>query len=323
MTRSTVAVFTTGGTISSLYSADTGTIAPELSGEDLINGIRKHLGGTNVDLRDLQLRPGPHITPEFVLDLSAMIKKSLEKEQVAGAVIVQGTDSVDEVSYLLSLLIRSEKPVVITGAMKSGNELYVDAAGNLSGAIKIAQADQSRGKGVLVYFDETIHSARDAEKYHANRIDAFVSPKGALGGVYNGEIIYDRRPFIEDVYSPENLDQKVALIKVCTGMDDSFIRSCIDNDYKGIVIEGFGAGNVPPAIVESIEAAIGKGIIVVIVSRCFDGEAIAVYDYKGGGAQLASMGVISGRDLSGQKARLKLMVLLGSGLDADEIKRIY
>ena len=100
-------------------------------------------------------------------------------------------------------------------------------------------------------------------------------------------------------------------------------RTCIENHYSGIVIEGFGAGNVPPTIVGSIKEAIAKGIIVIVVSRCFDGEALGVYNYVGGGAQLASMGVLSGKGLSGQKARLKLMVLLGSGFDKEEIKKNY
>jgi len=323
MIKAKVAVFTTGGTISSVYSSDTGTIDPELSGEDLISAIKPYINGADIELRDLGTMPGPHITPEFVLKLSGMIKDVLKKDDICGAVISQGTDSVDEVSYLLSLLIGSEKPVVITGAMKSGNELYVDAAGNLSGAIRIAQAPESKGKGVLVYFDETIHSARDVEKYHANRIDAFVSPKGSLGGMYNGRIIYDRKPIREEVYSPKILDQKVGLVKVCTGMEDLFIRTCMDRGYSGIVIEGFGAGNVPPVITDSIGEAIDRGIIVVIVSRCFDGEAVGVYNYKGGGAQLAEMGVLSGRDMSGQKARLRLMVLLGSGMDRGQIIKKY
>lgn len=323
MRKPTVAVFTTGGTISSVYSSDADTIDPELSGEDLISIIRPHLHETEIELVDMGIKPGPHIYPDFVLKMSKMIKDMLKKEYIVGVVVTQGTDTVDENSFLFSLLIDSKKPVVITGAMKSENELYVDAVGNLSGAIKIAQSIQSRGKGVLVYFDEMIYSACDVEKHHANRIDAFISPKGSLGGVYNGEIKYNRQPLQEKVYDPKTLNQKVGLVKVCTGMDDLFIRTCIENHYSGIVIEGFGAGNVPPTIVGSIKEAIAKGIIVIVVSRCFDGEALGVYNYVGGGAQLASMGVLSGKGLSGQKARLKLMVLLGSGFDKEEIKKNY
>jgi L-asparaginase/archaeal Glu-tRNAGln amidotransferase subunit D len=319
----TIVLYTTGGTISSVYDADSGTIIPELTGEQLIEHIRPVLGDIDVELNDMEIRPGPHMTPKFVLELSKLIVEQLKRPEVSGAVVTQGTDSVDEVSYLMNLLVKSEKPVVITGAMKSENELYNDAIGNLTGAIRIANDKKSMNKGVLVYFDETIQSAHDVEKYHANRVDAFVSPKGPLGGVYHGEIIYNREPIEEPVYEPENLDQKVGLIKVCIGMDDLPVRVYMDNGYDGIVIEGFGAGNVPPTIADAVVEAMKMGIIIILVSRCFDGEAIQVYDYKGGGAQLGRAGVISGGYLSGQKARLKLMVLLGSGLSRSEIRESF
>ena len=139
----TIVLYTTGGTISSVYDADSGTIIPELTGEQLIEHIRPVLGDIDVELNDMEIRPGPHMTPKFVLELSKLIVEQLKRPEVSGAVVTQGTDSVDEVSYLLNLLVKSEKPVVITGAMKSENELYNDAIGNLTGAIRIANDKKS------------------------------------------------------------------------------------------------------------------------------------------------------------------------------------
>ncbi len=320
-----IALFTTGGTISSIYDPIKKVITPALSGEELLAFIRPHLseGNIEVELFEKGINPGPHLTPEYGHSLSQEIKNVLSREEIYGAVIVQGTDSLDEMSYLTSLLVLSDKPVIFTGAMKSSKELYMDVMGNLIGAIEIAADKKSKGKGVLVYFDEGIHAARDVEKYHANKIDAFISPQGTLGQVLSGIIYYHHTPVKDFVFNPKTMNCKVGLIKVCTGMDDIFIRACIDNKYEGIVIEGFGAGNVPPTIYDAIQAAIAEGLIVVIVTRCHDGRAIPVYNYKGGGVSLDRLGVIWGGDLSGQKARIKLMVMLGSGLSKTSIKEEF
>ena len=320
MNSKKVAVFTTGGTISSVFDEKSNKIRLSLSGEELINQIKPHFSDVEIQLHEFSKIPGPFFTPEMGVDLSRRITDELKNEDVCGAVIVQGTDTIDEMSYLNSLIISSSKPVVFTGAMKSGNEFYVDAKGNLIGSISVVSNEKSKNKGVLVYFDEAINSPRDVEKYHANKMGAFVSPKGALGEYLNGCITYHYEPIIDKSYTVDKLEEKVALIKVCTGMDDLLIRTCTDNNYKGIVLEGFGAGNVPPSICDAIKDAIDNNIVVVIVSRCFDGQAMGVYDYPGGGARLHEMGVISGKSLSGQKARIKLMVLLSISSDIEFIK---
>lgn len=314
-----VALFTTGGTISSVYDPVKKTITPSIKGEDLLDLIAPYLINTEVVLHEVSMQPGPHLSPDFGWQLSKQIQQVLSDKKISGAVIVQGTDTLDEMSYLSHLLIKSEKPVIYTGSMKSSKELYMDAIGNLIGAIEIVGDESSRGKGVMVYVDETIHSARDVEKFHANKIDAFISPKGALGGYFNGEIVYNNRPVVESTYAPKHLNSKVALVKVCIGMEDFFIRACIDQGYEGIVLEGFGAGNVPPNLMPAIEETLKLGIYVVITSRCYDGRVTGSYNYVGGGADLKNKGVILGGDLSGQKARIKLMVLLGCGISKAEI----
>ncbi len=308
MSLKKIVVFTTGGTISSKY--ENGKIVPFHTGEQLLSHVSSHLTDLNVELVDKGITPGPHLTPQFGFSLANEIKTYLKREDICGAVVLQGTDSLDEMSYLHHLMLPCEKPVVFSGSMKSGNELYVDASGNLLGAIELASSDLSAGHGVMVYFDETIHSARDVEKHHANKMGAFVSPGGPLGGMYNGRIIFHHEPVRDALLHPQHMDAKVGLLKVCTGMEDIFIRSCIDNNYDGLVLEGFGAGNIPPVLMESLMDAIGAGMVVVIVSRCFDGRAMPVYQYKGGGAQLSEIGVVCGGNLSGQKARIKLMMLL-------------
>jgi L-asparaginase len=119
------------------------------------------------------------------------------------------------------------------------------------------------------------------------------------------------------------VESRVSLIKVCAGMDSSFIRFSVDKGDKGIVIEALGRGNVPPQMVEGIRYALSKGVPVVIVSRCYEGRVYESYGYEGGGKHLRTMGVIFGESLPGQKARIKLMVALSLFNDLNDVREWF
>ena len=119
-----------------------------------------------------------------------------------------------------------------------------------------------------------------------------------------------RRRFVE----AGSIDAHVDLHVMATGSDDVLIRASLARDVHGLVIEGTGAGNVPPLAVPAIRDAIKAKVPVVITSRCGTGSVAPLYGYDGGGAQLLKMGCILGGDLVGQKARILLIVALAAGL---------
>lgn len=318
-----VVIYTTGGTINSSYDRRSAKITPGTTDKNVLDMISSDDNEFAIELNEYSNLPGPHLTPQFAFQLARDIDHTLEKKDVAGVVVLQGTDTLDEISYMVHLVQNSQKPTVFTGAMKSYNEPYEDALGNVIGAVRVAADKEFVGKGVLVFFNEEIFSAEEVVKYHANNVAAFRSLHGPIGNVFNDQIIHIRTPLFTRLGPVSRIEQKVELIKVVSGMDDTLIRAALSSGARGIVIEGFGAGNVPPSIVPAIREAVSRNIPVVVCSRCYDGIAIGVYDYEGGGARLKQYGVIHGGAMSGHKARIKLMVLLGLAKSLEEIQSCF
>ncbi len=304
-----VAVFVTGGTIVSQYDAATHTIAPALSGAQLLSAV----GAPNfceVELVDFCNMPGPHLAPETGLALAKEVQRTLARQEVCGAVVAQGTDTLEEMAYLFHLTVDSEKPVVFTGAMKSFQEPYRDAGGNLLGAIQLAASKAARNQGILVYFNQSILSASYVVKSNANSMDSFKSfETGPMGAIYNETVTFFHPAQPRKVFQVDSLNKNVQLIRAVCGMSPLLLDACIDRGVDGIVLEGMGAGNLPPETLPAIRRATEQKIPVVMTTRCPSGFAAGLYSYEGGGAHLESLGVLFGGNLSGLKARIKLMVL--------------
>ena len=310
-----VAVFTTGGTIASRFDPAKRTITPALTGKELLS-LMPDFDAFDIELHEFCNMPSPYLTPDIGLRLAGKVEESLRDDEIDGAVVVQGTDTLEEIAYLFHLVLSTPKPVVFTGAMKSENQLYTDGTGNLVGAIRLAASGDARERGIMVYFNQYIHSARHVVKVHTNTTDSFRSPEcGPIGTVYDDYITFYTKPDRERCFQPKHLSERVELIKATCGMDDLLIKASINAGVSGIIIEGLGMGNLPPNVVGSVARAIEKQIPVVLVSRCLSGHSMNVYAYEGGAANLSEIGVIMGGNLTGQKARIKLMVLLSCSKD--------
>jgi L-asparaginase len=321
--KSKVAVFTTGGTIVSNFNRAKGTITPVYSGKELL-GFMPECDCIDLELHEFCNMPSPYLTPNDGFKLAKKVEDVLKDSTIDGAVVVQGTDTLEEIVYLFHLVLDVPKPVVFTGAIKSRNQLYFDGTGNLLGAIKLAACSDASERGVMAYFNQEIHSARYVVKTHTDSVSAFRSPEcGPIGRVYNDRIIFYGKPEAERKYQIDQLDEKVVLIKAACGMDDLLIRASIDSGVSGMVIEGLGAGNLPPKTVKAVANAINRGIPVVMVSRCITGCPMGMYEYEGGGANLRDIGVIMGGSLNGQKARIKLMVLLTHNKNVEYIRQAF
>ncbi|NMA87458.1 MAG: asparaginase, partial [Tissierellia bacterium] len=243
---------------------------------------------------------------------------------ITAVVVTHGTDTLEETAYLLDLTINTEKPVIVVGAMRNSSELGYDGSSNLSAAICTGISKNAKNKGVLVVMNNEVNAASEVTKTNTLSLDTFKSPEfGPLGIVDNDEVIFYRdivnRQFINTV----EIEEKVGLLKTGPGMESDIIDFYIDNGYKGIVIEALGRGNIPPKMIDGIKNAIEKNIPIVMVSRCPTGRVLDTYGYEGGGKHLRDLGVIFGKNLPGQKARIKLMLILSITNNLETIKKLF
>ena len=318
-----VTVIVLGGTIVSVYDFDQHCSRPALSGQELVNGVPGLAEAYTINLIEYCNIPGTQMTLDDAQRLAQKIREEIADDASAGVVVIQGTDTLEEIAFFIELVTDYEKPIVFTGAMKSANALYNDASGNIHGAVCVAASPESRNRGVLVYMNEQIFSARDVTKANTTRIDSFQSIFGPLGAVNGNQITFWRAPERKPAYAVGELRKRIPIILSYAGMENGVMESCLKHSCDGIVIEGFGLGNVQPILVPSIRKARDLGIPVIIASRCFGGVTYGESDYEGGGAQLGKMGVIFSGHQNGLKARIKLCVLLSAGLPLDGITRSF
>lgn len=261
-----------------------------------------------------------NIGPGTMVDLAVSVRESLGDERVSGAIVTHGTDTMEETAFALDLLVDSERPVVMTGAMRNASEPEFDGPRNLIDAARVATSAEACGRGAMVVMNGEIHAARFVMKTNTTSFDAFSSPEcGAMGVV--GEKVsfrYDLAPLPK--LRPASAEERVYLVKMAAGSDELFLRTLLDAGAAGVVIEGSGAGNVPDSWHDAIAVLVAARIPVVLVSRCISGRIVPGYGGRGGGRTLRELGVIDGGWLSGPKARIALSLALGGGASADEAR---
>lgn len=318
-----VAVVFNGGTISMKVDPKLKAAVPSLTGEEimsLVTGIEDY---AKVESFYFSSFPSPHMTPKIMMDLAKLIRK-LVSEDYDGVVVTHGTDTLEETAYLVDLIVKTAKPIVFTGSMRSGSELGYDGPSNLAASICTAASDLSRNRGVLVCLNGELNTASEVTKANSMALNAFRTPTfGPVGIVDNNKVIFYRISARHECHEIEELESNVALIKTCAGMDSAFLDFAIEKGAKGIVIEAMGRGNIPPQMVPGVKNAIDRKIPVVIVSRCYEGRVYDTYGYPGGGRNLRNLGVILGDDLNGQKARIKLMVAISANVEMDTIREWF
>ena len=324
MNKKKVAIIFTGGTISMTVDEKVGAAIPTLSGEQIMSMVTNIDKVADIEVCNFAEIPGPHMTPERLIELKHYVNNLLEREDICGAVITHGTDSLEETAYFLDLTISSQKPVIVTGAMRSSSELGYDGPSNLSAAVCTAISDKAVGKGVLIVLNNEVLLASEATKTDTLALNTFKSlSKGPLGLIDCNELVLFKSTEERTIIDTDKVETKVALIKSGIGMNDDFIKFAADSGYKGIIIEAMGRGNVPPKMYEGVKYAREKDIPVVIVSRCHSGRVFDSYGYLGSGRDLRNIGCIFGGELPGQKARIKLMLALGKTDNLDEIKDFF
>jgi L-asparaginase len=319
-----VVVVTTGGTIAMKYDPVRKSVFPAVTGEELVEAVPPLANVCPVDVVEFSNIPSPHMTPKIMFKLTHMIDEILGKDDVSGVVVTHGTDTLEETAYFLDLALKSQKPVCLTAAMRHAGDVSPDGPKNILCAVKTAAASEAVGKGVFVVLNEEIHSAREVTKTHTANPKTFASPFwGPIGYVDEDKVIFRRQPVGLLKIQPEEIVEDVHLVKLVAGSDDFFFKCLVDRKVKGIVVEGLGRGNVPPAVVPGIKLAIDNGIPVVLSTRVMGGRVLDVYGYEGAVKPLKEMGVILGGEINGQKARIKLILALGITNDPKKIAEYY
>ncbi len=318
-----IAIIFTGGTISMSVDEEIGAAIPSLNGQDIISMV------TNIDkLADIEIIeyseiPGPHISFEMLFDIRKIILDLAKKEDITGIIVTHGTDTLEESAYFWDLTLDIQKPVVVVGAMRNSSELGYDGPANLAAAVCTAISPKAIDKGVLVVLNNEVNTALEVTKTNTLSLNTFQSRYGPIGIIDTNDFVVHRNITGRDFIGANDVEKKVFLIKSCIDMNPQIIDFYLQQDAKGIVIEAMGRGNLPPSFLPYIKKAIDKNIPVVIVSRCPSGRVMSSYGYEGGGKMLHDMGVIFGGELSGQKARIKLMLALNISDDNKYIRGLF
>jgi len=319
-----VAVFGLGGTIA-MTPAPGGGVSPALSAADLVAAV-PGLDGIGAELRvvDFRQKPGASLSFGDLYLLAAAINHAVDGG-CAGAVVTQGTDTIEETAYALDLLLPTEAPVVVTGAMRNPTMAGADGPANILAAARVAVSPAARGLGCLVTLNDQIHAARWARKTHASSPAAFASPgHGPLGDVTEGRVripvtLRHRSPVIApDPARPV----RVGLATVVLGDDGSLVEA-LGERADGLVVAGFGVGHVPAGLA-GVLGALAERIPVVLASRTGAGPVHdRTYGFPGSERDLLGRGLISAGYLDPLKARVLLHLLIGSGADDPRIRETF
>ena len=316
-----VRVVACGGTIAS--EPNDGGAAPAKSGEELVERVPELAERADVTVEEVASHPGFDADFGTVVAAAEATRRAIE-DGVDGVVITHGTDTLADVAYALSISLDPTVPVHVTGSQRRFDEPGSDAPSNLLTAVRAA-ADE-RFRGVYVAFDDELHAARDAVKTHASALDTFQSPgKGPVATFTRCAVRVYRDP--EPTPSPipvGSLDSSadVAIVHSGIGVGADALSRALDGDVDGVVVEGTGLGNVTGALGDAIGRAV-ESVPVVVASRCHAGATEPVYGTAGGGVTLDRHGVLWAGDLPASKARVKLALALGAGLDDGDLRELF
>jgi L-asparaginase len=316
-------LFSLGGTIAS--TSDSGAagagVVPRLSSADLIAAVPKLGELGSIEAVSFRQCASGDLTLHDVMDLSRAIDERLRRG-TSGVVVTQGTDTIEESAFALSLLVSTDDPVVVTGAMRSPTVAGADGPGNLLAAAQVAVAPASRNQGTVVVVNDEIHDPRFVRKTHTSSLSAFRSPLlGPVGWITEGKprFLSKIRPQV-----PINFDRipelpSVALLAISLGDDERLVQAVADMGFQGLVVEALGGGHVPARLVKTLQRLADR-IPVILCSRTDCGEVLtATYGFPGSESDLLGKGLISGGMLDGRKMKVLLTLLLAAGFKGQEL----
>ena len=322
-----VVILATGGTIAG--SAASGTSAGYQSGavavDALIAAVPQLKDIADVSGEQIASIGSQDMNDEVWLKLAKRVNEILAKPDVAGIAITHGTDTMEETSYFLNLVVNSAKPVVLTGSMRPSTAMSADGPLNIYNAVAIAADPTAKGRGVLVTVDDDIHSGHDIVKTHTTDVGTMASGEaGLVGATLFGKQSWYRVPTCVNTAKSEFRIEgvtalpRVDIIYAHANMSPDMITSAVEHGAKGLVIAGVGDGNMTAPSVDALKAAIARGVVVVRSSRTNGGiirRNIELNDDE--------IGTVASMELNPAKARVLLQLALLKTKDAKAIQGYF
>jgi L-asparaginase len=317
-----VAIVFTGGTISMRHDPVAGGNVPALGGAALLDTVPGLDAIADLVPIDHGLIPASHFTFADLFAISASVRDALADPAIDGAVVVQGTDTIEETAFFLDLLHRGPKPIVVTGAMRSASASDYDGPANLSAAVRLAASREAAAAdlGVVVALAGSIEAADDVTKTHASAFDTFRGlNRGSLGRIEQDRVVLGAVRGARRQVATDRAAERVFLVTTTVATDGTPIVALHAAGADGFVVAATGAGNTAPALLVAAEAAMADGLPVVVTTRCPIGAASGDYAFPGGGATWRRAGAIPAGHLGGPKARIALALGIGAGLDREAL----
>lgn len=301
----------------------TGALQPATNAADIIRDmpeIQKHI---QLDFKMVFNMDSSNMNPHHWTEIATKIHQLYN--QYDGFVIAQGTDTMAYSASALSYALQElSKPIIFTGSLIPLTEIASDGRNNLVYACLTAALDIAE---VCIVFANKIIRGNRAKKYHESFVEVFHSPNyPLLGELGRPTVLYEwrkkRRKRVLK-FQPK-FDANISVLKLFPGFDPVIIDKVLERGVRGIVIEGFGPGNVPfldYSIIPQIEKATAKGVPIVIANQMERGITnLKAYE---AGLYAQKAGAISSKDMTTEATVAKLMWALGKTKKLSEIRNIF
>jgi L-asparaginase len=323
-----IVIVATGGTIAGAQ-ADTkaaGYKAGSFDVNSLIDAVPQMRDLADLTGEQLVNIGSQNMNNEVWLKLAKRVNELLKEKDVDGVVITHGTDTMEETGYFLSLVLKSNKPVVLVGSMRPATAISADGPANLYNAVAVAANPEAKGRGVLVVINDEIHSAREIEKQNATSLDTFKSPnRGRAGLVNTGVAYFFAKPEPKHTTDTEFEIKddttelpRVEIIYAYANVGRDFIDFAVKEGVKGLVLAGVGDGNATEPAIAALKEAAAKGVVVVRSSRTGSGIVARNMELNDD-----EMGFVAAMELNAQKARVLLMLGLTQTSDIAKIQKMF
>jgi L-asparaginase len=323
-------ILATGGTVSSwgsprLVFFDYGRSGERLGGSQISERVPEIGDYARIQTEQITQAKSGNIGVSGWLRLSKRINEILQDPgEASGVVVFHGTSSMEETAYWLNLTVKSDKPVVLTGAMRPPSALSTDADNNLLRAVILARSEEARAMGVTIMLNDEIHAAREVTKRNSYRLETFGTHDLGMLGYVDSDLktVFYRAPKRRHTFQSEfdvtGLTElpRVDIVYGYEGADGLLVRALIDAKAPGIVLAGMGSGGVGDELTKTLAEARHDGAVVVVTTRTGSGRVIRT-------AQHVREGFVAGDNLSPQKARILLQLALTTTKDVEQIQQMF
>ena len=323
-----IMILATGGTIAGAQTApsEAGYKSGTFSVEELIKAVPKLKDVADISAEQVANIGSQNMNHEVWLKLAARVNAVLKGDQ-DGAVITHGTDTMEETAYFLSLVVKSEKPVVLVGSMRPATAMGADGPANLYNGVALAANPQAKGRGPLVVLNDEIHYAREAQKMNSTQLDTFKSPNRGRAGVMNTGVAHffypnNARHTTQSEFSVDGIAAKdlpkVEIVYSYANAGRDLVDSPVEKGAKGLVLAGVGDGNSTDPVLAGLTDAVKKGVVVVRSTRTGSGlvvRNVEIDDDK--------MGFVASMELNPQKSRILLMLGLMKTNDPKRLQEYF